>query len=156
MRRRAFLACLAILGLVAPIDGERFARRAHAVTPGQPRVRFRPGEAAYVCPNPECGRGTIARLPAKCACGADTVPAVVLAVDEQTALVRLEGKVLRYLTAGRYVCGCGARCPCNLVSQEPGWCACGNPLVPAESLAGSSAQPDPKHGASHDDGRDMK
>ena len=33
-----------------------------------------------------------------------------------------------------YACNCGAKCPCNTMSRNPGNCTCGSPMVKAKVL----------------------
>lgn len=98
------------------------------------KIDLKVGDEVYVC---GCGEGcpcmTMSRTVGKCTCGKDLVKAGVTKVSADTATVMVNGKEQAYKTTGKYACGCGAGCNCDTISQSPGKCACGKPLVPVNA-----------------------
>ncbi|HMK55251.1 MAG TPA: hypothetical protein VK448_01285 [Dissulfurispiraceae bacterium] len=59
-----------------------------------------------------------------------------LVVLAMCMVVYAESKSVMNLKVGDeiYACNCGANCPCNTMSRNPGNCTCGTPLVKAKVM----------------------
>jgi len=69
-----------------------------------------------------------------CTCGNKMVKAKVTKVEKDVAYVKAEGwdKPRAFNTQGKYMCACGPSCACNMISQHPGKCVCGENMKPVE------------------------
>lgn len=86
------------------------------------------GDELYVC---GCGEGctcdTMSRSPGQCACGKDLVKSKVTKV--QKGKIMVEARKTAYVSVGKYACACGPDCKCDTISQKPGNCSCGKPMM---------------------------
>jgi hypothetical protein len=124
---RRYLAVLSALCVLA------LAFTAWAVTPDNPKIMLKEGDTVYACGcGKDCPCKALSMQAAKCPCGKDMVKSTVTKVEGDTAVVKVNGEDQTFPTKGKYVCGCGASCPCNFVSQTAGKCACNKDLVPAK------------------------
>jgi len=106
---------------------------AMAVTPEDPKLTLKAGQTIYACAcGAACPCKTLSSSPGKCGCGVDLAMSKVVKVEGDTAVITVKGKDETFPLTGKFVCGCGASCPCNTISQNPGKCACGKDLVPAK------------------------
>jgi hypothetical protein len=84
-----------------------------------------------------CGDGcpclTIAKKAGTCACGKPLVQTKIDKISRGKAYVKVNGKTETFKLTGKYVCGCGAGCDCNTISQTAGKCACGKDLKPVKT-----------------------
>ena len=123
-RFAAFSVMLAFLAL---------ACTAFAVTPENPTISLKAGDEVYAC---ACGKScpckSLSKQQAKCTCGKDMVKSKVIKIKGDSAVIKVNGKNQTFPMTGKYVCGCGASCPCDYVSQNPGKCACDKDLVKAK------------------------
>lgn len=110
-----------------------WAFAAMAVTPENPRIMLKAGEEVYACAcGKDCPCQALSKQAAKCPCGKDMVKSMVMKVEGDTAVIKVNGAEQTFPTKGKFVCGCGESCPCNFVSQTAGKCACDKDLVPAK------------------------
>jgi hypothetical protein len=110
-----------------------FAFAAFAVTPENPKLALKVGDEVYACAcGASCPCKSLSMKPAKCTCGVDMVKSKVVKVEGDTAVINVNGKDETFPTTGKFVCACGAGCPCNYISQTPGKCGCGKDLAPAK------------------------
>ena len=92
-----------------------------------------PGDEVYACAcGDTCDCGTISRNPGQCTCGKDLVKSKVLKVENGMAILEVNGKEQTFPTTGKYMCACGPTCNCDTISQKPGNCTCGKPMVPVK------------------------
>lgn len=98
-----------------------------------PTIPLKAGDMVYVCGCGEsCPCKSMSMKPAKCTCNKQMVKTKVLRIEGGNAVVKVKGAEQTFPMTGKFVCGCGAGCDCNFVSQSPGKCACGKDLVPAQ------------------------
>jgi hypothetical protein len=94
---------------------------------------FKAGESIYACGcGAGCSCGTMSNKAGKCGCGKQMVKTSLTKVADGKAYYQMNGKEVSAPTSGKYVCACGAGCPCGTVSQQPGTCGCGKPLKKVE------------------------
>lgn len=90
----------------------------------------KPGDEIYVCAcGAACTCGTMGHKPGNCGCGQKMVPAKVTKVEKGRVYYTVDGKEMSAPQKGKYMCGCGAGCPCGYVSQKAGDCGCGKPMM---------------------------
>lgn len=96
----------------------------------------------YVCNCDDCGCNTLSDKPGKCTCGRELIPVRILKIEGNKGYFcscgpdcacKLDpknptkctcGKPVRVIDlSGKYVCKC-----CNVISEKPGKCICGNEL----------------------------
>jgi len=124
---KKFVSGLVVLCLLA------LAVAANAVTPENPKMSLKAGDEVYACAcGPSCACKSLSMQPAKCTCGKDMVKSKVVTVEGDKAVINVNGKDETFPLVGKFVCACGASCPCNYISQNAGKCACDKPLVPAK------------------------
>ena len=88
------------------------------------------GDQIYVCACGEsCKCGTMGHKEGNCTCGKEMVKATVTKVEDGKVFYKIGDKELSAPQKGKYTCGCGETCDCGYVSQNPGKCACGKPMV---------------------------
>jgi hypothetical protein len=107
-----------------------FSTSAFAATKG--KMDLKVGDEVYACNCGEkCPCNTMSRNPGKCTCGTEMVKAKVMKVEEGKAYLKApEWKKERvFKTVGKYTCGCGDKCKCDTISQNPGKCTCGADMV---------------------------
>jgi hypothetical protein len=93
-------------------------------------LKLKAGDTAYICNCGEtCDCGSIAMVPGKCVCGADMIQATVARVEDGKAVFLVNGKDRAVPLTGKYVCACGEKCPCKMISQKPGKCTCGKEMM---------------------------
>lgn len=97
------------------------------------KIDVKKGDEVYVCGCEKCPCMTMSRSAGKCSCGKDLVKGTVAKVEKGKAYVMVDGKEKAFKTTGKYVCPCGAGCPCDTISQKPGKCGCGKDLMPVKS-----------------------
>ena len=106
---------------------------AFAATPG--KMDLKVGEEVYVCNcGPSCPCHSMSMKEGNCTCGNKMVKAKVTKVEKDVAYVKAEGweKPRAFTTQGKYMCACGPTCNCNMISQNPGKCVCGENMKPVE------------------------
>ena len=106
---------------------------AFAATPG--KMNLKVGEEVYVCNcGPTCPCNSMSMKEGNCTCDNKMVKAKVTKVENDVAYVQAEGweKPRAFITQGKYMCACGPSCNCNMISQKPGKCVCGENLKPVE------------------------
>ena len=109
------------------------ATAAFAVTPENPKMALKAGDEVYACAcGATCPCKSMSMQPAKCTCDKDMVKSKVIKIEGDKAVINVNGKDETFPLTGKFVCGCGASCPCNYISQTAGKCACDKPLVPAK------------------------
>jgi hypothetical protein len=126
MKRSLCIALVALLGLM--MVGVAFA-----ATPG--KMDLKVGEEVYVCNcGPSCPCQTMAMKDGNCTCGNKMIKAKVTKVEKDVAYVKAEAweKARAFSTQGQYMCACGPSCNCNMISQKPGKCVCGEDLKPVD------------------------
>lgn len=124
---KKMVSCLAFIFLLS-LGAVVFAAAPDGQKPG-----LKAGETVYVCGcGDSCPCKSLSMKPAKCSCGKKMVKSKVLRIEGDNAVVKVKGGEETFPMTGKFVCGCGAGCNCNFVSQNPGKCACGNALVPAK------------------------
>jgi hypothetical protein len=67
-----------------------------------------------------------------CACGKELVKSTITKVENGRLYYKVNGEEMSAPATGKYVCSCGAGCPCNTISQKPGKCGCGMTLKKME------------------------
>ena len=86
------------------------------------------GDQLYVC---GCGEGcpcdAMSRNPGKCTCGKDLVKSKVTKVEK--GKITMEVRKKPFVSIGKYACACGPDCKCDTISQNPGNCSCGKPMM---------------------------
>ena len=86
------------------------------------------GDQLYVC---GCGEGckcdTMSRNPGKCSCGKDLVKSKVTKVEK--GKITMDVRKTPFVSIGKYACACGPDCKCDTISQNPGNCSCGKPMM---------------------------
>ena len=86
------------------------------------------GDQLYVC---GCGEGckcdTMSRNTGKCACGKDLVKSKVTKVEK--GKITMDVRKTPFVSIGKYACACGPDCKCDTISQNPGNCSCGKPMM---------------------------
>lgn len=88
------------------------------------------GDEIYVCAcGAACKCGTIAKKEGECGCGQKLVKTTVTKVEKGKVYYKVGEKELSAPQQGKYECGCGEGCNCSFVSQKPGNCGCGKPMV---------------------------
>ena len=98
------------------------------------KINLKVGDELYVCNCGEkCPCDTMARKEGKCTCGADMVKGKVTKVEKGKAMVMVDGKERAFKTTGKYMCACGPKCDCDMISQNPGKCVCGAELKPVKA-----------------------
>jgi hypothetical protein len=86
------------------------------------------GDELLVCPcGDDCKCDTMARNPGKCSCGKDMIKAKVTKVEK--GKLTMDSRKRPFVSTGKFACGCGPDCKCDTISQNPGNCTCGKPLV---------------------------
>jgi hypothetical protein len=126
MKKSLHLVLIAVLSLM--MVGVAFA-----ATPG--KMDLKVGEEVYVCNcGPSCPCLTMSMKEGNCTCGNKMAKAKVTKVEKDVAYVQAEGweKPRAFPTQGRYMCACGPSCNCNMISQNPGKCVCGENLKPVD------------------------
>jgi hypothetical protein len=98
--------------------------------PDAASLSVKTGDAIYVCPCDTCECHVVALKAGKCGCGHDLVKVTVTEVKDQVASYQADGKTKTAKLTGKYMCACGSGC-CQMISDEPGECACGKKLVKA-------------------------
>lgn len=93
-------------------------------------ISAKAGDTLYVCTCSDCDCHVVALKPGKCGCGHDLVKVTVSEVKDQVASFEADGKVKTAKLTGKYACACGSAC-CQMISDQPGKCACGHKLVKA-------------------------
>jgi hypothetical protein len=104
-----------------------------AATPG--KMDLKVGEEVYVCNcGPTCPCHSMSMKEGNCTCDNKMVKAKVTKVETDVAYVQAAGweKPRAFTTQGKYMCACGPSCNCNMISQKPGKCVCGENLKPVE------------------------
>ena len=104
-----------------------------AAAPAKEAVAKVAPSTVYVCA--KCD--TCAMKEGKCAkCGADMAKMNVVSVKDGTAMVAAPGAeakdAVKVSLKGMYVCGCGADCKCNVISDKEGKCGCGKDMKKVE------------------------
>jgi hypothetical protein len=92
------------------------------------KLELKSGDEIYAC---NCGEGccdSLSGRPGKCTCGNDMVWAKVTRVTGDAAYLFAGEwpKERAFKTVGKYVCG--SSCDCDMISQNPGKCVCGEDL----------------------------
>jgi hypothetical protein len=126
MQRSLHIAIVALLSLM-------MVGAAFAATSG--KMNLKVGEEVYVCNcGPSCPCHTMSMKEGNCTCGHKMVKAKVTKVEKDMAYVKAEGweKPRGFSTQGEYMCACGPSCTCNMISQKPGKCVCGEDLKPVK------------------------
>jgi hypothetical protein len=98
--------------------------------PGVASLSVKTGDEIYVCPCDTCECHVVALKAGKCGCGHDLVKVTVTEVKDQVASYQADGKTKTAKLTAKYMCACGSGC-CQMISDEPGKCACGKKLVKA-------------------------
>ena len=126
MKRSLCIVIVALLGLM-------MVGVAVAATPG--KMDLKVGEEVYVCNcGPTCPCNSMSMKEGNCTCDNKMVKAKVTKVEKDVAYVKAEGwdKPRAFTTQGKYMCACDPSCNCNMISQKPGKCVCGENLKPVE------------------------
>ncbi|WP_243368508.1 hypothetical protein [Fundidesulfovibrio soli] len=124
---KKLVSCLAVIFLMS------LATVVFAAAPESQKPALKVGDTVYVCGcGSSCPCKSMSMKPAKCTCNKEMVPSKVLRIEGDNAIFKVKGEEETFPMTGKYVCGCGAGCDCNYVSQSPGKCACGKELVPAK------------------------
>lgn len=93
-----------------------------------PVMKAKVGDELFVC---GCGEGcpcdTMSRSAGQCTCGKDLVKTKVTKVEKGKITVESRNKPFR--SSGKFACACGPTCKCDTISQNPGNCTCGKPMV---------------------------
>ncbi len=98
------------------------------------KAKYKAGDVVYVCNcGPDCPCLTMSKKEGKCVCGKEMVKTKIDKVVKGKAYVMVNGKQRVFKTTGKYVCNCGPDCPCDTISQKPGNCVCGKPMVKAST-----------------------
>jgi hypothetical protein len=106
---------------------------AFAVTPENPKISLKVGDEVYACAcGASCPCKSLSKQEGKCTCNKDMVKSKVIKIEGDTAVINVNGKDETFPLKGKFVCGCGASCPCDYVSQSPGKCSCGKDLIKAK------------------------
>ncbi len=74
-------------------------------------------------------RLTHSRKAGECGCGSDLVKGAVSRVEGDKIFVTMDGKERAFSAKAKYSCSCGETCTCGTISQKPGTCGCGAPLM---------------------------
>lgn len=102
---------------------------------GKSNMELKAGDSVYACNCGEkCPCQSLAKTEAKCTCDKPMVKATVVKVDADSAVLKAAGwdKDRTFKTTGKYMCACGASCNCDMISQNPGKCGCGNDMKKVE------------------------
>ena len=123
MRGNRITYALVVLAFSLAIAGLAFAAEAE-------KLNLKVGDTYYVCGCPPGCCEVISSKAGECNCKKPLVKATVTKVGDAKAWFKLEGqeKEKVFKTAGLYVCGCGAGCKCNAISDKPGKCGCGKEM----------------------------
>ena len=94
---------------------------------------YKTGDTVYVCGcGTGCDCGTVSNKGGTCSCSKDLVKSSITKVENGKIFYAVNGKEMSAPATGKYVCACGAACPCKTISQKPGKCGCGGALKKVE------------------------
>jgi hypothetical protein len=101
------------------------------------KIDLQVGQEAWFCACDKCPCESVSRQPGKCSCNVDMVKGKVTAVDANAGVATADlggGMSKTFKMTGKYACACD-KCPCGMVSQQPGNCSCGKPMTPMAPAA---------------------